>query len=96
MTAINRRTVYGRIVPALAVLYGLSVAFTDVRALQSVLLFALIAAASLGWLAPAGCSTDGRRREGREARREARAQRASGGVVLEGTPQDTIRTDPRG
>ena len=35
MTAINRRTVYGRIVPALAVLYGLSVAFTDVRALQS-------------------------------------------------------------
>lgn len=74
MTSITRGTVYGRIVPALAILLGLSNAFIHVDAVHAVLLFALVAASALGWLAPGGRSPQelARREERRQARHERR------------------------
>lgn len=107
--SINRRTVYGKIVPAIAILLGLSYAFIDNEAVHRVLLIALAAAAALGWLAPAGGSEElASRRERREARHDLRAQRNASdgtpaqipsaesgqpGPVLDGVPQDAVRRD---
>ncbi|QQS02309.1 MAG: hypothetical protein IPK37_08330 [Austwickia sp.] len=93
MNALSRQTVYGRIVPALAILLGLSYAFIDNEGVHRALLFALVAAAALGWLFRGDCSTaEGVARDQRRAaRREMRAERRSGGLPAQpgATPTDS-------
>lgn len=104
MTGFNRTTVYGRIVPALAILLGLSYAFLDNEGIRRFLLFALAATAALGWLAPAPqrspeqvAALQGRREQRhalRQQRRAARHDRQAPGQPAGQLPADQAPGQP--
>lgn len=91
MSALNRTTVYGRIVPAIAVAFGIAAWQLGASSpVARVLLVALVLVASLGWMVT---SDSARGRDGRErgeeqpVRRDDAAPPAPGTAVGE-DPQD--------
>lgn len=70
MSRIDSRFTYGRIVPALGILYGLSFAFHAPSGVSRALLIALILSASFGWMFGRGCGSSGRKQH-RGERQEA-------------------------
>lgn len=105
MGAFNRSTVYGKVVPALAILLGLSYAFIDIDAVHNTLLFLLAATAALGWLAPTPRSPEelSAAQQRRQARRDLRFQRRYGqlpqqtpGQPAPGQPAPSGNQQPQG
>ncbi|MEP7160247.1 MAG: hypothetical protein ABI746_04025 [Dermatophilaceae bacterium] len=85
MSRIDSRFTYGRVVPGLGILYGLSLAFGLPSGVSRALLIALIVSASFGWMFGRGCGSSerkqhrGERHEARIARHQERDGRDSPG-----------------
>lgn len=60
---LTKSFMYGRIVPALGVLYGASWLLPIPNVVRSVLLVLLVVTAGLGWMAPGGEGCDADREE---------------------------------
>lgn len=101
LSRLDSGFIYGRVVPVLGVLLGISWALGAPQPVRSVILGALIVCASLGWVFGGGCK--GSRDERRAARWEARAERrghapdsVSPAPEAEQTPQDRLPGEPSG
>lgn len=86
--SLNAGTLYGRVVPGLGLLYGLSVGFGAPGALSRTLLTVLIVVASTAWLFTGGCGRNRRRSERRAARRGMTGTAPAAGPAE--TPQDVL------